>query len=311
MKKKYHNLIICLITLFFFLEIFNYTDLVIKAIYEGSIIWFTNIVPTILPIFIITDILENYHITNYISKLLGKVMSLFKLPKETAYVFFMSIFSGFPGNSKFIKEMLDNHVINDMEATKLLTFTHFSNPLFIIGTIGIIFLENKLIGILILIVHYLTNVIVGLLFRNIYIVKETKYYKKERPTLSFINTLKKSILNTINTLFLIYGIIIFFFIITTIMNEIITLSPFHQAIMNGLIEMTQGLKLISQLNVNLIVKATMSTFLISFGGLSIHLQVMSILDNYKINYYIYFLARILHASLASIIIYIILSLTYY
>ena len=34
-------------------------------------------------------------------------------------------------------------LINEFEATKLLMFTHFSNPLFILGTISLLFLNNS------------------------------------------------------------------------------------------------------------------------------------------------------------------------
>ena len=48
----------------------------------------------------------------------------------------------------------------------LLNFCFFSNPLFIIGTIGILLLGNKKLGILILISHYLSNFIIAIVTRK-------------------------------------------------------------------------------------------------------------------------------------------------
>lgn len=308
MKKKYTSLLICALTIFFLIEIFNNTEIILNAFFEGTIIWFKNIVPNTFLLFIITDILNNYHFTKYISLIMGNfIQKVFKLPKESSYTIVMSILSGFPSNSKLIKELLDDNQITINDANKLLTFTHFSNPLFVISTIGISFLNNKKIGIIILIVHYLTNFIVGLLFRNIYYEKKDNNNISKTKSLSFIPLLKNSILNTVNTLFTIYGIIIFFFIITTIINYKFNLNPFHRMLINGLLEITNGLKKLSLLNINVIIKATISTFFISFGGLSIHMQVMSILENYNINYGIYFLSRILHASISSLIVYLFLT----
>lgn len=308
MKKKYTSLLICALTIFFLIEIFNNTEIILNAFFEGTIIWFKNIVPNTFLLFIITDILNNYHFTKYISLIMGNfIQKVFKLPKESSYTIVMSILSGFPSNSKLIKELLDDNQITINDANKLLTFTHFSNPLFVISTIGISFLNNKKIGIIILIVHYLTNFIVGLLFRNIYYEKKDNNKISKTKSLPFIPLLKNSILNTVNTLFTIYGIIIFFFIITTIINYKFNLNPFHQMLINGLLEITNGLKKLSLLNINVIIKATISTFFISFGGLSIHMQVMSILENYNINYGIYFLSRILHASISSLIVYLFLT----
>lgn len=310
MKKKYSSLLICTITLFFLTQFFIHTEEITNAFFEGTILWFNNLLPNIFIFFIISDILNNYSIIDYIILLFGNIIKkLFKISKEASYPFFMSMLSGFPGNSKFIKELLDNKSITSNEATKLLTFTHFSNPLFIISTVGINFLHNKKIGIIILICHFFTNIIVGLLFRNIYKSEEKQVIKKERIILSFIPLLKKSISNTFNTLITIYGIIIFFFILTTIININLNLNYFNQTLLNGFIEMTNGLSMVNKLNFNLISKASLSTFFISFGGLSIHMQVMSMLSDYKINYFIYLISRLLHAGISSILVFLIL--TYY
>ena len=67
-----------------------------------------------------------------------------------------------------------------------------------------------------MIVHYLTNFIVGILFRNIYKSSDNKVIEKERITLPFMDCLIKSITNSINVIFLVYGIIIFTSLLTNI-----------------------------------------------------------------------------------------------
>lgn len=308
MKKKYTSLLICTIALIFLCQLFIHTEEITKAFFDGTKLFIYNLLPNIFLFFIISDILKNYHLIDYISLFLGKIVSkLFLLPQEASYPFIMSMLSGFPGNSKFIKELLDDKIINNQDATKLLTFTHFSNPLFIISSIGINFLHNKKIGVIILICHFLTNIIIGLLFRNIYKLKKTIVTKKESISLPFISLLKSSITNTTNTLIIIYGIIIFFFIFTTIINLNLKLDYFHQTLLNSFIEITNGLNMISNLNFDIATKACLATFFISFGGFSIHMQVVSILSNYKINYFIYLIARLLHASLSSILVYFIVN----
>lgn len=306
MKKKYTSLLICTITLLFLTQFFIYTKEITNAFFDGTILFIKNLLPNIFLFFIISDILNNYNIINYLSPLGNIFSKLFKVSKEGTYVFFMSMLSGFPGNSKFIKELLDNNRINEQDANKLLTFTHFSNPLFIISTIGINFLHDKKIGFIILTSHFLTNIIIGLLFRNIYKYENKTLLKKESISLPFITLLKNSISNTFNSIIIIYGIIIFFFILTTIININLKLDYFHQTLLNGFIEMTNGLNMIKNLNFSIDIKASLMTFFISFGGFSIHMQVMSMLSNYKINYFIYFIARLLHASISSLLVYFVI-----
>lgn len=308
MNKKYNNLLICLLILFFLLEIFNHSSIIINTIYQSSYIWFYNIVPTLFPIYIITDLLANYNGFYYLSKLFGKFMEkVFKMKKETSFIFLLSIISGFPSNSKYIKMMLDNKTINIKEANKLLTFTHFSNPLFIIESIGINFLHNKKIGLLILVIHYITNIIIGFFYRNYYVnLDSIIILKKDKE--SFVNCLTNSIYKTIKILLLLFGIITFFMLITSILKTNLKINSFILNIICGLLEMTQGIYYIASSNINIILKASIITFFLSFGGISIHMQVFSILKDYNLKYSNYLLARIFHGLISFSLVYLVLSI---
>ena len=308
MKKRQKNLLIYFLTIFLLIEFLTNSNALINVFFNTTNLCFYNLLPSIFIFFTITDILNNYDFPIFISKLFGPLFEkIYHLPKESSYILFMSMTSGFPSNSKLIKDALDNKRITLEDATKLLTMTHFSNPLFIIYTIGINFLNNKKVGLIILFSHFITNFIVGLLFKNIF-----KYEKKDQSIhktipLSFISLLKTSFIKTTKTLINVFGIIIIFTILTSIISKYLYLNPFSNVIFNGLIEITNGLKLLSILAISNIKKAIIATFFISFGGFSIHMQTLSILNEYKINYFIYLLSRIIHGALSSLIVYIILS----
>ena len=111
--------------------------------------------------------------------------------------------------------------------------------------------------------------------------------------------LANSLLHSIDTLLLILGVVTVFLVITTIIDNNINLNNYNQSILNGLFEMTQGLKYVSLLDIPLKLKSILSTMIISFGGFSVHMQIMSILSDTKIKYLPFFTARLLHAFLAS------------
>ena len=309
MKKKHQNLLIYLITIFFLIEFLTNSNDLINVFFATINLCFYNLLPNIFIFFTITDILYNYNFPYYINKVFGNLVEkIYHLKGNCAYVIIMSLTSGFPNNSKLIKDLLDNKMINSFDATKLLTITHFSNPLFIIYTVGISFFKDIKIGIIILIVHFITNFIIGLLFRNIYQYKKENVVIKKHQQKSFICLLKSSILNTTKILISVFGIIIFFSLITTVILKYLNLNNFSNTIISGLTEITNGLKALSTLNISKIKAATLATFFISFGGFSIHMQTMSILNKYQINYYIYLISRILHAGISSIVVFIIMKL---
>ena len=308
MKKIQKNLLICLITLFFLLEFLINSNTLIKVFFYTINLCFYSLFPPMFIFFTITDILNNYNFSYYLSKLLGNLFSkIYRLPKISSYIIIMSLSSGFPGNSKLIKDYLDNQTIDSYEATKILTMTHFSNPLFILYSVGNNFFHDYQMGIIILISHFITNFIIGFLFRNIYYNEPKKDNYNINKSLSFLNLLKSSFYNTTKILINVFGIIIFFSLIITIINKYLNLNSFSNMIFNGLMEITTGLKCLSTLNINKIKAAMLATFFISFGGFSIHMQTMSILNKYNINYYIYLIARILHGVISALLVLIILT----
>lgn len=267
-------------------------------------LWKNNLFPYLFPFFVISDLLINLNLIELINKYLNSVMyKLFKINSSSSFIFFMSMISGIPSNAKYINSLLKSNKMNEYEAEKILLFSHFCNPLFIIGMIASI-LNNKKIALLILCSHYITNIIIGLIFRNFHPNNCVNFIEK-KTTNNFLRSISSSILNSINILLLILGIISFFSCVTTLINSSIT-SPILKSIICGIFEITGGINQINLLNISLKFKAIFITFIISFGGLSSHMQVMSILEDTNIRYLPYLLSRIMHAVIASFIIYLII-----
>ena len=302
MNKKLNKILLLMFLTISFLELFSHSNVVKEAIISSSKLWFYNLVPSILPIYLLIDISLNYYYFKYINIIFYPLLNkLFNIKKNISYIFILSILSGFPSNSKYLKNALDNNLINIKEANRLLIFTHFSNPLFIIESIGVNFLNNKKIGIVILISHYLGNILLGILNRKSYdnISNNNLKYKKN----SFINTLSNSITNTFSILILLYGIITFFMIITSLLNVNLNINPIINSLICGLLEITNGISLVSNLSIPIIYKGIIITFLLSFGGLCIHMQVFSILKEYSLKYSSYLKYRIIHGIVSSCIFY--------
>ena len=68
--------------------------------------------------------------------------------------------------------------------------------------------------------------------------------------------------------------------------------------------MTMGLKSISLLDINDIYKVVISTMFISFGGLAVHMQVISQIVDTDIKYKTFLVARIYHAIISGGISYL-------
>ena len=317
MKKIWVSIMIMIIIILFSYEILTSSKEIFETVSFSFNIWKNNIFPSVFPFFIISELLINYGFVELVSELAKPIMNtLFRINSKCAFIFILSIISGFPSNAKYAKELYLEGEITVDEASKILTFTHFANPLFILGTVSIVFLNNKEIGFLILICHYLSNIIIGIIFRNYSISKNEKNHvsiktaflnmhrKRINNNKNFGQIITNSLAKSINTLLLILGIITVFLIITTIIDNNINLNNFYQSILNGVFEMTQGLKYIGILDIPLKMKAILSCMILSFGGLSVHMQIISIISDTDIKYLPFLTARILHSFISSVMIYL-------
>ena len=125
--------------------------------------------------------------------------------------------------------------------------------------------------------------------------------KRMTNSLNFGQILTRALTNSFQTLFLMLGIVTFFLIITTLLQEILPLNIFEKTLLSGILEMTQGVKYASMLPVSFFCKSMLMLVFISFGGLSVHMQIISIISDTKIKYRSFFFARILHAIIACIL----------
>ena len=284
--KKYSNLIIIIITFIFLILILLNREIVSYTIINSFNIWFNTLVPSMFPMFILSDILE--YIPNKISNIISKI---FNINKTSVLILFISILSGFPGNANALLEAYNLKLISKEEVEHLLLFNHFPNPLFIIYTVGALYLNNSKLGIIILINIYLSNLIIGIIYRKNNHPTNINYISNISKSQSFITIFTTSIKKSINTLLMISGTVTSFLIISTLLCHILNINSLTSAIIKGILEMTMGLNSLSNINININIKLILSSIFITFGSISIHMQIISILKD--ISYLKYLKGRLL------------------
>ena len=118
MKKKYYRYIIIiflLIILFIYLINANYF---IYSFLSYTKNFYTKLFPSAFIFYLISNLLIDYKFVELISKILHINGSIF-------YILLMSIISGFPSGSKYIKDLLNKNIITSNYANYLIIFTHF------------------------------------------------------------------------------------------------------------------------------------------------------------------------------------------
>jgi len=306
--KKYSNFLIVIFSIIILVFIFLKKDIVTETILLSLSIWLNTLVPSMFPMFVLSDILINYNFIEYIPKKIITFLSkLFNISKEGVLILFLSLISGFPSNARNIKTTYDKNLITIKEAEHLLLFNHFANPIFVIQVVGTLFLDNTTYGLIILFSHIISNLIIAVIFRKRNTLTKTNNTTINTTCQSFGTILSSSIKKSIDSLFMIAGIATLFLILSTLITNIFNINDIFSLIIKSTLEMTMGLSSLSLVNINDIYKVVISTMIISFGGLSVHLQVISSLDNTNIKYTNYLKGRLYSVIISSIISFLIMT----
>lgn len=299
--KKILNFLTLLFFMYITLQVFLHSNNVTSSIIFAVTIFQNNIFPSLFPFFVLSELLINYRLVEYLNLVLGRIMNkVFKINGSCSFIFFLSMLTGFPSSAKYTKELYEKGYIDLISSTKILFFTHFSNPLFIIGYVG--GLLGFKVAVYILIIHYISNIILGIFIRNKYISTHlTTMPINDVTPLGIV--LKNSIQKSIDTLLMILGTIAFFVMLNSIISEL-PLPNILKFLSNCFLEMTNGIYYVSSLSLSLHLKSILVCMILSFGGLSVHFQIISIIGNTKIKYQPYLVARIIHALLSGLLVFL-------
>ena len=249
--KKIIQIVLFILVIFFLIT--NYLD-VISSIKLSFNICINNLFPSLIPFMLLSNIFINYNFIYDISNSFKFITNkLFNANSSIFFVIIMSMLSGTPSNAKYLNDLYIKGYINTNDIKKTILFCHFTNPFFILSTIGYVYLNNKKIGIIILISHYISSFIIAIIYKNKYKLDKINIKEEISHNNNFFKQFNNSIISTFNTLILILGVITTCLVITTIINNYINLSNNYRFIY-GLIEITQGLNYLSISNFNIYIK---------------------------------------------------------
>ena len=141
----------------------------------------------------------------------------------------------------------------------------------------------------------------GILFRKNYFFNNKNNTNSDSSfSKIFINSIKRAV----DTILLICGILTIFLVLSTVIVNICHFNSYNTMIVKGLLEITIGIEALGKLDISMIYKAVLASMFLAFGGLSVHVQVISQITDTKINYMYYFVGRMYQMIIAGLLTYI-------
>lgn len=300
----------------------------------GFQLWYSTVFPALFPFFIVAELLVALHFVNLLGIWLEPIMRpVFRLPGCSSLVLVMGFTSGFPVGAILTRKLYDKKMLTADEAERLVSFTNNSSPLFIVGAIGVGMFANPAAGYLLAISHYLSNLLLGLLWR--FKAQKPKLsgssaqgqLRKEDPVFADTNEshekiasmgkiLGDAIKSALNNIFAVGGFIIIFSVLTRMLSfwgfidmmadglvKLFTFMhmsyPLAYGLSMGLFEITMGAKTaIAASDPEALPTLLVVSSILAFSGLSIIAQIMSIVAGTPVRLSFYLLARTLQVMLS-------------
>ncbi|MFW5999189.1 MAG: sporulation integral membrane protein YlbJ [Halanaerobiaceae bacterium] len=338
-KTEGKIILISLISVITTFMIVIYSEAAFDAALEGLNVWWEIVFPSLLPFFIIAEILMGIGVVHFLGALMEPLMRpLFKVPGVGAFAFSMGLASGYPIGAKITSNLRRKDLCSQTEAERLVSFCNTADPLFMIGAVSVGMFHRPELGVIIAGAHYISSILIGLIMR-FYHGNENKIYTGYRTRIKNKNIflhaynelitarrndgrplgklLGDSIMEGINTLLMIGGFIILFSVITRmisvtglinyvslLLNHLLQVLGLSRTtilpLVSGFFEITNGANLASQARAPLLEQLVVVNAVIAWSGLSVHAQVATMIHGTDIRLKPYILARILQSLLAGI-----------
>lgn len=332
--KRFHILffkirknIFSIIFLIFTICLIIFSSSNLQATKSGLKLWANSVVPSLLPFFIATELLSKTSIPHFFGIIFKKFMKpLFNISGEGSFALILGWLSGYPVGAKIAVNFRKNRICSKEDCERLLSFTNNSGPLFIIGTVGINLFGSSTIGLLLFIAHILGCITVGFIFRfwkknsvskKLYTASKNENKLQQISIKNLGEILSESISSAMSTIFMIGGFVVLFSVITSIFNscrltdfiEMLSYpicsklnvpSSVASSLFTGVFEITNGISQISCINIkNISVNIIITSFLLGIGGISIFLQVLSIVSKSDLSIKPYILGKIFHGIISA------------
>jgi sporulation integral membrane protein YlbJ len=307
----------------------------------GFQLWYSTVFPALFPFFIVAELLVALHFVNLLGIWLEPIMRpVFRLPGCSSLVLVMGFTSGFPVGAILTRKLYDKKMLTADEAERLVSFTNNSSPLFIVGAIGVGMFANPAAGYLLAIAHYLSNLLIGWLWRfkapNPIISSSSTPNQIRKGDLLSVNNnesndniasmgkiLGDAIKNALNNILAVGGFIIIFSVLTRMLSfwgfvdimanglvkifSVFNMSyPLAYGLSMGFFEITMGAKTaIAASDPEALSTLLVVSCILAFSGLSIIAQIMSIVAGIPVRLSFYIWARTLQVLLSAAITYVI------
>jgi sporulation integral membrane protein YlbJ len=332
------TLVLGILALALTMALIAFSEAGFHAAVAGLRLFFDVVLPSLLPFFILSELLLALGVVHFLGEWLEPIMRpVFNVPGVGSFVFSMGLAAGYPMDAVLTAKFRRQNLCTRAEGERLLAFTNSADPLFIFGAVAVAMFHDAALGAALAFGHYLGALGVGLVFRfhgrgERSPSTEREGWREAAPPLPvravraalrareadgrpLIQILNEAIAESAKTLLVIAAFIVLFSVllrVVAVTHAIAALAlpvglflrlfglpaSLTHAAVTGLFEIDLGCAAAASAHAPLAARLAVAGAIIAWSGLSVHAQVLSVLAGTDIRIGPYYVARLLHSVLA-------------
>lgn len=278
-----------------------YSDAVIRYARDAIDMCMEIIIPTLFPFFVCSGLLIYSGFGSALARAAAPIMRpVFNVAPSGAAALVLGFISGFPLGAMTAADLYRCGSISKSEAERLMAFCNNSGPLFVIGTVGTAIYGRPAYGVALYVVHIVSSIFVGMVFsqygREHHNSPPMRLITNDMPLAEVFTT---ALSNASKSILTVCFSIIFFSTLSRAMLDLLPVPPLLHALISGIFEFSTGVLNISALDYGLYIKLVLTSLVIGFSGLCVHVQVMAVTAGAGLDLKPYILGKLLHGGIAA------------
>ena len=252
------------------------TKTVIRGAGDGIDLCIRVLIPSIFPFLVICSMVTASLPPSM--PFLRSIGRLLKLPAGAEDLFFLGLLGGYPVGAAMVSNAVRSKQISARDGARLMAFCSNPGPSFLFG-MGAVLFPSPFYCAALWLIQILSAAIVGILTPG-------------SPSTSRTNSVTKlpmdrNIRRSISTMAIICAWVVLFRIVITVLERwtLWFLPESAQIIVRGLLELANGIVSLQEIQ-NLGQRMVLFSMLLSFGGLCVWMQTISVADGVPTKYYL-------------------------
>jgi len=351
MKKKFFKSrrLFAIAVFSYILFLFFFPSVCIGAARNGLLLWFEQLLPSLLPFLIMSGLCVSFGLTSIIGKLFYPFLRFLPISRQGCYPIIIGLLSGYPVGARACADLLSEGKLSRQEANYLFCFCNNASPMFLTGYTACSCLGIERFRYIFLLLISLSGLaaatlIYPLLSAQLADTSASKYQNnaakpflsennikteqtkntaadsvtKKTPRKSAMQKLDEVILSSFEIMVKVGGYVILFSIPASLLKHFTasmnSACVWFLPLLSGILEISTGVSELGSAALPFCIKIILTLAVCAFGGLSALAQTKSVIGSSGLSIKYYIICKILQACIAAaagqIVFYIIIHMRF-